>query len=388
MYSQASTVQRHRALRSSPWRQALLLLRTLLEERLRDASQRWQLAVSLMLHAGHLTVESNIVSYNASITTTKGTLAPSWWRAMVFLQRMRHLSMRLRSSSSNAAINILGKSAEWQRCIVLLQDEAPVGSAGLGAALAALATAKRWHQASAALESFSVGAPNLWMLGSTIGSKSSHLSSSVRTSPKVLSTCEKAGAWTEVISYNSSISACVHCIQWQPSLQLLRILNSQSLESSVITVNASTTACEKAGQWQEALHLLWNANSVSCADPVTFAACIACDALRWWWTLRLLKEAQTRLGAGETGTNGPLPGSEGVRMGTLVSCNSTVSACVQSLQWHLALRLFETPHGVDLITWLWQHAVEGGGDAFLDALAQRSMAVAFSMKPVGLARTV
>ena len=36
-----------------------------------------------------------------------------------------------------------------------LQDEAPVGSAGLGAALAALATAKRWHQASAALESFS-----------------------------------------------------------------------------------------------------------------------------------------------------------------------------------------------------------------------------------------
>lgn len=48
-------------------------------------------------------------------------------------------------------------------------------------------------------------------------------------------------------------------------------------------------------------------------------------------------------------------------MGTLVSCNSTVSACVQSLQWHLALRLFETPHGVDLITWLWQHAVEGGG---------------------------
>ena len=44
---------------------------------------------------GHLTVESNIVSYNASITTTKGTLAPSWWRAMVFLQRMRHLSMPL-----------------------------------------------------------------------------------------------------------------------------------------------------------------------------------------------------------------------------------------------------------------------------------------------------
>lgn len=35
-----------------------------------------------------------------------------------------------------------------------LEDEAPVGSAGLGAALAALATAKRWHQASAALEIF------------------------------------------------------------------------------------------------------------------------------------------------------------------------------------------------------------------------------------------
>ena len=41
-----------------------------------------------------------------------------------------------------------------------LQDEAPVGSAGLGAALAALATAKRWHQASAALEIF--GASEGW----------------------------------------------------------------------------------------------------------------------------------------------------------------------------------------------------------------------------------
>ena len=48
-------------------------------------------------------------------------------------------------------------------------------------------------------------------------------------------------------------------------------------------------------------------------------------------------------------------------MGTLVSCNSTVSACVQSLQWHLALGLFEMPDGVDLITWLWQHGGEGGG---------------------------
>lgn len=49
------------------------------------------------------------------------------------------------------------------------------------------------------------------------------------------------------------------------------------------------------------------------------------------------------------------------RLGTLVSCNSAVSACVQSLQWHLALGLFEMPHGVDLITWLWQHGVAGGG---------------------------
>lgn len=41
--------------------------------------------------------------------------------------------------------------------------------------------------------------------------------------------------------------------------------------------------------------LRWHANSVSYADPVTFAACIACNALRWWWALRLLREAQTRL---------------------------------------------------------------------------------------------
>lgn len=47
-----------------------------------------------------------------------------------------------------------------------VQDEAPVGSAGLGAALAALATAKRWHQASAALEIF--GASEGWFRNSMI----------------------------------------------------------------------------------------------------------------------------------------------------------------------------------------------------------------------------
>ena len=77
--------------------------------------------------------------------------------------------------------------------------------------------------------------------------------------------------------------------------------------------NSSTVWCSA----MSTLTARWNANSVSCADPVTFAACIACDALRWWWTLRLLKEAQTRLGAGETGTNGPLPGSEGVFLANL-----------------------------------------------------------------------
>eukprot|EP00435_Cladocopium_sp_Y103_P033444 s1625_g8.t1 len=131
----------------------------------------------------------------------------------------------------------------------------------------------------------------------------------------------------DVIGYNSNISACGHCIQWQQGLQLLRSAVSVALEPSVITVNASTTACEKASQWCEAIQLLSFAS-----DAVTYAACLAC-AIAWPRAMQLLGEAQRR------------------RLGSLVSCNAAVSACVEGSQWQMALQLLAEADSVDIITY-------------------------------------
>lgn len=65
----------------------------------------------------------------------------------------------------------------------------------------------------------------------------------------------------DVVSYNSSITACTKGLQWTRALSLLNELLLGRLSTTVITYGASISACEKVSQWQTALSLFFEAES-------------------------------------------------------------------------------------------------------------------------------
>ena len=49
----------------------------------------------------------------------------------------------------------------------------------------------------------------------------------------------------KVISFNSAISACEKCSEWQMALELLAALPAAHLEADGITFNAALSACDR-----------------------------------------------------------------------------------------------------------------------------------------------
>ena len=64
----------------------------------------------------------------------------------------------------------------------------------------------------------------------------------------------------DVVSYNSSITACTKGLQWTRALSLLNELLLGRLSTTVITYGASISACERVSQWQTALSLFLRLN--------------------------------------------------------------------------------------------------------------------------------
>eukprot|EP00913_Durusdinium_trenchii_P029717 g27850.t3 len=59
-------------------------------------------------------------------------------------------------------------------------------------------------------------------------------------------------------TYNSAISACEKCAEWEHALSLLQLMVRQDL-CDVISYNSSISACEKAARWVESLLLFQDA---------------------------------------------------------------------------------------------------------------------------------
>jgi len=94
-----------------------------------------------------------------------------------------------------------------------------------------------------------------------------------------------------VIGFNSVLSACEKCSEWQDAMELLTQAPQRGLVPDGITYNAVLSACDKGKQWQLALHIL-----------------------------KLLEECQLQADD--------------------ISCNAAISACAKGDQWQRALVLF------------------------------------------------
>eukprot|EP00931_Biecheleriopsis_adriatica_P043274 TRINITY_DN24748_c3_g1_i1.p1 TRINITY_DN24748_c3_g1~~TRINITY_DN24748_c3_g1_i1.p1 ORF type:complete len:552 (+),score=71.55 TRINITY_DN24748_c3_g1_i1:132-1658(+) len=170
------------------------------------------------------------------------------------------------------------------------------------------------------------------------------LRANVITYNATVSACEKGGQWqpalnllrllpmvklaADRITYSAAISACEKSRQWQQALLLLSFMPEASVVANRVTYSAAVSACEKSGQWQHALNLLTLMDrSTVAADAITYNAAIsACEKGRQWQLAihLLILMRQAKLTAGE------------------ITYNAAISACEKGGQWQLALHLLDS----------------------------------------------
>ncbi|CAK0790673.1 unnamed protein product [Prorocentrum cordatum] len=77
----------------------------------------------------------------------------------------------------------------------------------------------------------------------------------------------------DTLSYNSGISACEKCTEWEHALWLLGEALEAKLELTIISYNAGVSACGRSGQWQRGLSLLCELRAAMLkADVIQFVA--------------------------------------------------------------------------------------------------------------------
>ncbi|CAK8999664.1 Pentatricopeptide repeat-containing protein At1g09900 [Durusdinium trenchii] len=191
-----------------------------------------------------------------------------------------------------------------------------------------------------------------------------------------ISACANASAWKEalavfesikekdVVTYNSSITACTKGRQAGRSLRLFSEMKALQLRPDQVTHGAVLNACEKAALWVEALHLL--AQEPPPTIVLVNMVASACEkGHQWQQALAVLQAAKRhRLRADSTTLNAAmaacLRGEEWSRSleffhrmqrgrgPTLHSYAEALSSLHQAQRWEDALRLFaEVSHQSD-----------------------------------------
>ncbi|CAK8997222.1 Pentatricopeptide repeat-containing protein At1g74850 [Durusdinium trenchii] len=132
------------------------------------------------------------------------------------------------------------------------------------------------------------------------------------------------GPSPDIATYGALTSSLGRVARWEDCLEMLRELDSQSLESNLIVYSAAISACDKGSQWQVAIDLLERLEDQETSLVCCSAAMSAC-ARGSQWELALDLLATTR--------------SAGLQF-DLIMFSTGISAGAQGSQWQLSLGLF------------------------------------------------
>ncbi|CAK9063345.1 unnamed protein product [Durusdinium trenchii] len=215
----------------------------------------------------------------------------------------------LKRHDFNKAITACAKTARWAEALQLLWDREDVDVISFNATLSACERASQWHFALHLLTLFDA--------------KNDELEAIAEQAAK-----ERAFPKADIISYNTSMSACEKGHQWSLALRLYEELQEKALRPDHITYSVALNACQ---QWTEALELLKRLEEVatSTTDGQTkrsFGAALGVmeKAAQWRSAVALLQRmSELTIGA------------------TSQSVALTVSAAERADSWWEALQLFE-----------------------------------------------
>ncbi|OLQ06731.1 Pentatricopeptide repeat-containing protein, chloroplastic [Symbiodinium microadriaticum] len=283
---------------------------------------QWQNAFLVFWKMVSAGVTPNLITLNAALTSCeKGA---EWQLAVSLLSRMLGFGLTPDVISFSAAMSACAKCGEWQATFSLLSDS---GAAQLMPDTIMNNAAAGLSQLAKKLDignSLSISSPPchcpaalaiLFQMFTALSPNQISFNASI-------SACEKGGHVEDApnemrsfrveagsTSFNAAISACEKRLAWQQAVQLLSDLLLTGIEANVISYNAAISACEKALQWKIGLELL--------------SAMMVCDAKEWQAALALLLSIAVLEVAP-----------------SVISVNAAITACVQALQWQIALHLF------------------------------------------------
>eukprot|EP00434_Breviolum_minutum_P043519 symbB.v1.2.038799.t1/scaffold6179.1/size20273/2 len=263
----------------------------------------WEEAIKVLMEVELWRCKPNVVAYNSALGACGK--ARSAELALELLKRMDRQQISRTSRTYGAAIGACGRGHSWQSAIGLLEEMRCAGGADAvahAAAVSACARAIAWNQALALLRpvwlkeavappAFTVAVAacdraSLWQeaLAVFVEMKGQDVARS-----QGYTSCEPrlVGQAMSLSCFNSALSACSRCSEWQQALQVWDQRTLHDMVSSGLLIRAM----ERAGKWSLGLELF---DKESKLGTVAFTAAISCCAMarQWQSALRLLQRME------------------------------------------------------------------------------------------------
>eukprot|EP00439_Symbiodinium_sp_Y106_P056305 s56_g7.t2 len=312
-----------------------------------DISTQWQLALTLLGSLRRQDIRANLVTFNTAITAC---VSDYWDLAVHMLQELVAQAVCPDPFSLTTALDACGAAEDWPLALTCMEGKIQATTACWNAMIKSAAGADGWTMGVHLLQQMPADQlqPNIMTLGSALKAAERasewdialllaasipqrQLRGNVITDNSLLSALSQASKWQavlhlldamaaqcqpDVVSYNTTITACTRATHSKHAMEILSSMEHRSLERSAISFNSAVGAFAD-GRWTSSLELLASMsmaavvpNAGSCS-----AAMNACEkGGEWRWPLEALATAR--------------PGTANT-----VVYNAAMSACAQAMQW-------------------------------------------------------
>ncbi|CAE8609602.1 unnamed protein product, partial [Polarella glacialis] len=289
-----------------------------------SAGGLWQRALAVLLAACDGGISATFVSAGTAAAAFEA--GGCWEGALGVLRRsvemstsggqQHHQQQQQQQSIAivlGSCISACGQAGAWERAVHLLHDfcsrRGKPSTTLWNAAIAACAQASRWEMALDLLS----GMSESWGRAAEGTGRARSDGSELRP---------------DAFSYNSAVSACEACGQWQWALNLLEEMRQGTLATDAMTYHMVMNACMKGLMWQHCLCLLQTLEQDPLLDPGDFAYGCAVGAC-----LRTLQWEQAVLLVDGLWQRGLSPDR--------ATCNAALTVCQRAGCWVPALSLLE-----------------------------------------------
>ena len=245
--------------------------------------------------AGHLLQEANQRRVSDLITYNSVLALKQWIWSLQLLGQMHQIQMQLDLVSFNASITSTTSTERWEAALhfasVAKVRELQPNIVTSNSLIMTCTRAQMWKHATDIWESLS----------------ENRLEPTSKSYTCAVNICEAAATWFEalqllkeaqlsniihVATHTAAISVCGKCGDWQAALFLLNNMESLRIQPNVITINAAIDACAIGNQWLAAIELIRSGMSGMQWDCTTYASLIC--ACEWNDALWLLGEAHSK----------------------------------------------------------------------------------------------